>query len=119
MHNFEDDNRCTGSDACLTHCRDDGHSGNLCGLQTDPLFEGDNLCLGPHNNPLINAGRPATSNNGEVYPMWDDPSGVHKHYGSAPEIGAHEAGVSRRFGHTVISCGNFILVNADGNAINP
>jgi hypothetical protein len=80
---------------CQTRCIDCDGNGPACDLSIDPGFTSDDLCL-PPGNGLIDEGRDVGAD------MVDgDPADW---LGTAPEVGAREAGSTRTYGGSVSTC---------------
>lgn len=84
--------RCRGRD-CEQLCAD---GGPFCDRNEEPIFTSSSLCLAPESAELVDSGVSVG------YDLWDDSPSDFR--GLAPEIGAREAGTSRRFGGEPSMC---------------
>lgn len=85
---------------CASYCNGSSSTVDLCDLTTDPGWTGDDLCLRPPSNPLIDA---ASEPAGQTYDHRDETPAVD-YVGSGPDIGAREAGSTRRYGGLDSTC---------------
>jgi hypothetical protein len=81
---------------CTNYCTAPVGTIRLCDLAVDPGWANPELCLLPAFNDLIDAGLDLG------YDLLDD--GPPLFFGSAPDVGAREAGTSRRYGAYLSTC---------------
>ncbi|MDY0000820.1 MAG: hypothetical protein RBU30_05960 [Polyangia bacterium] len=91
--------RCEGAADCPIYCDGTSLFLDMCDLDEDPGWTGPDLCLASGASLLVDSASVPYSG------AYDhDDSGVGNFVGAAPEVGARESGVTRRFGGQASAC---------------